>query len=73
MEPQALVRSRGLDARLAKVLDDFELAGRGRSLHGRRDPRTDVTHDDPVSTAKIALARLNEFSDYYTRLDKMEG
>jgi hypothetical protein len=31
-----------------------------------------VTHDDPVSTAKIALAWLNEFSDYYTRLDKMK-
>jgi hypothetical protein len=40
--------------------------------HGRRDPRTDVTHDDPVLTAKIALAHLNEFTDYYTRLDKME-
>ena len=40
--------------------------------HGRRDPRTDVTHDDPVLTGKIALAHLNEFADYYTRLDKME-
>ena len=40
--------------------------------HGRRDPRTDVTHDDPTVTGKIALAHLNEFSDYYTRLDKME-
>jgi hypothetical protein len=40
--------------------------------HGGRDPRTDVTHDDPVVTAKIALAHLNEFPDYYTRLDKME-
>jgi len=40
--------------------------------HGRRDPSTDVTHDDPVLTAKIALAHLNEFPDYYTRLDRME-
>ena len=40
--------------------------------HGQRDPRTDVTHDDPIVTGKIALAHLNEFSDYYTRLDKME-
>jgi hypothetical protein len=40
--------------------------------HGQRDPRTDVTHDDPVLTAKIALAHLYEFPDYYTRLDKME-
>jgi len=40
--------------------------------HGRRDPYTDVTHDDPVVTGKIALAHLNEFPDYYTRLEKME-
>ena len=40
--------------------------------HGRNDPATDVTHDDPVVTAKIALAHLNEFPDYYTRLEQME-
>jgi hypothetical protein len=41
--------------------------------HGRHDPATDVTGDDPVTTGKIALAHLNEFSDYYTRLQKMEA
>ena len=40
--------------------------------HGRRDPSTDVTGDDPLLTGKIALAHLNEFADYYTRLEKME-
>jgi hypothetical protein len=40
--------------------------------HGRRDPQTDVTHNDPITTGKIALAHLNEFPDYYTRLAKME-
>ncbi len=40
--------------------------------HGRGDPTTDVTHNDPLLTGKIALAHLNEFPDYYTRLDKME-
>lgn len=40
--------------------------------HGSRDPFTDVTHDDPIITGKIALAHLNEFADYYTRLEKME-
>ena len=40
--------------------------------HGTRDPHTNVTKDDPLLTGKIALAHLNEFSDYYTRLDKME-
>ncbi len=40
--------------------------------HGLVDPDTNVTNDDPVMTGKIALAHLNEFPDYYTRLDKME-
>jgi hypothetical protein len=40
--------------------------------HGARDPATDVTGDDPILTGKIALAHLNEFPDYYTRLKQME-
>jgi hypothetical protein len=36
--------------------------------HGLRDPSTDVTGNDPLLTGKIALAHLNEFADYYTRL-----
>ena len=40
--------------------------------HGRKDPATDVTHDEPVLTGKIALAHLNEIPDYYTRLAVME-
>ncbi len=40
--------------------------------HGTVDPRTNVTNDDPLMTGKIALAHLNEFPDYYTRLEKME-
>ena len=41
--------------------------------HGLVDPVTNVTNDDPLTTGKIALAHLNEFSDYYTRLKKMEA
>ena len=41
--------------------------------HGARDPATDVTGSDPVVTGKIALAHLNEFPDYYTRLAAMEA
>ena len=40
--------------------------------HGLISPATNVTDDDPIMTGKIALAHLNEFSDYYTRLAKME-
>jgi len=40
--------------------------------HGLRDPKTNVTNDDSVITGKIALAHLNEFPDYYTRLEELE-
>ena len=40
--------------------------------HGLVDPVTNVTNSDPMITGKIALAHLNEFPDYYTRLEKME-
>lgn len=40
--------------------------------HGLHDPATNVTDDDLLLTAKIALAHLNEFPDYYDRLEKME-
>jgi hypothetical protein len=41
--------------------------------HGRRFPDIDVTHDDPLVTAKITLAHLRELPDYYTRLARMEA
>jgi hypothetical protein len=40
--------------------------------HGSHDPQTDVTHDDPIVTGKIALAHMKEFPDYYERLERME-
>jgi len=40
--------------------------------HGLHDPKTNVTDDDLLLTAKIALAHLNEFPDYYDRLEEME-
>ena len=41
--------------------------------HGRQDPATNVSDDDEVTTGKIARAHLNEFPDYYTRLEQMEA
>ena len=41
--------------------------------HGLHDPSTNVTEDDSIVTGKIALAHLNEFPDYYTRLAEMEA
>ncbi len=40
--------------------------------HGTHDEVTNVTNDDSIMTGKIALAHLNEFPDYYDRLEKME-
>ena len=54
---------------------DVEQFRRGMDVeleHGLRDQATNVTGNDPLTTGKIALAHLNEFPDYYTRLDKME-
>jgi uncharacterized protein DUF5661 len=41
--------------------------------HGLHDLLTNVTDGDPIVTGKIALAHLNEFPDYYTRLARMEN
>jgi hypothetical protein len=49
-------------------------AGLGVELeHGTVNQTSNVTDDDPLTTGKIALAHLNEFPDYYTRLAKMEA
>jgi len=40
--------------------------------HGTRDDLTNGTNDDALITGKIALAHLNEFPDYYDRLEKLE-
>ena len=40
--------------------------------HGLVDENTNVTNDDALITGKIALAHLNEYADYYDRLEKME-
>jgi hypothetical protein len=54
-------------------LEQFRLGLAVEMEHGSRDPETDVTQNDPLITGKIALAHLNEFPDYYTRLAKMEA
>ncbi|MDD5032451.1 MAG: hypothetical protein PHR36_05465 [Patescibacteria group bacterium] len=40
--------------------------------HGLVSQHTNVTDSDSLITGKIALAHLNEFPDYYTRLEKLE-
>jgi hypothetical protein len=54
-------------------VEQFRLGLNVELEHGRRDPATDVTSDEPILTGKIALAHLNEIPDYYTRLAVMEN
>ena len=59
----------------AKAPFDVEQLRRGMNVeleHGLHDLLTNVTDDDPLVTCRIALAHLNEFPDYYTRLAQME-
>jgi hypothetical protein len=53
-------------------LDQFRRGMAVELEHGRRDPQTDVTGDDPILTGKIAWAHLKELPDYYDRLEVME-
>ena len=54
-------------------LEQFRMGLDVELEHGRRDPATNVTDDDPLMTGKIALAHLRELPDYYTRLAEMEA
>ncbi len=73
-EARAIGERIGIDWRTSQFeVEQFRL-GLGVELeHGRRDPATNVSDDDEVTTGKIARAHLNEFPDYYTRLAKMEA
>lgn len=53
-------------------VDQFRVGMNVELEHGLHDALTNVTDDDPHLTAKIALAHLNEFPDYYTRLERLE-
>jgi hypothetical protein len=53
-------------------VEQFRMGMEVELEHGLHDTVTNVTDDDPVVTGKIALAHLNEFPDYYSRLEAME-
>lgn len=53
-------------------VDEFRAGMDVELEHGAHDLSTNVTDDDAVVTGKIALAHLNEFPDYYVRLERME-
>jgi hypothetical protein len=70
-EAQELGQRIGVDWKRIPV-EEFRMGLSVELEHGAHDPQTNVTNDDVVITAKIALAHLKEFPDYYTRLGRME-
>ncbi|WP_321419949.1 DUF5661 family protein [uncultured Methanomethylovorans sp.] len=69
--------AKAIGKRLGIKWDKFDVDQFRRGMdveleHGSRDSMTNVTNDDPLMTGKIALAHLNEFPDYYDRLERME-
>lgn len=83
-EAVALAVRLGIDFNKVAFTSEEFLAGLHVELeHGRTDPHTNVTNDDPEITAKIVLAHLNENQMYYDEnigveawehaLDKFKG
>ncbi|MFA5602556.1 MAG: DUF5661 family protein [Bacilli bacterium] len=72
-EARIIANELGIDFNKQKF--DLEQFRKGLDVeleHGKIDLNTNVSFDKPIITGKIALAHLNEFPDYYTRLEKME-
>ena len=73
MQTRAIAALIGLDLNGAAF--DVDMFRRGLDVeleHGRHDPQTNVTDDDPLITGKIAWAHLKELPDYYDRLEILE-
>jgi hypothetical protein len=72
-EALAVATELGIDFTALKCdLEQFRMGLDVELEHGLRSPKTNVTGDDWNITGKIALAHLNEFPDYYTRLAVLE-
>ncbi|MBM7693327.1 mannose-6-phosphate isomerase-like protein (cupin superfamily) [Peribacillus deserti] len=72
-EAAAIALLLGIDFDKSKFgLEEFLMGVNTELEHGKRSSQTNVTGDDPIITGKIALAHLNEFPDYYKRLNKLE-
>ena len=72
-EADAVATELGIDFTALKCnLEQFRMGLDVELEHGLRSPKTNVSGDDWNVTGKIALAHLNEFPDYYTRLAILE-
>jgi hypothetical protein len=72
-DAQAALERIGIDLEAEGLTLTAVTAGMNVELeHGSRFPDLDVTGNDPIVSAKIALAHLREIPDYYERLEHME-
>ena len=71
-EAKAIGDKLSIDWKLITV-EQFRMGLNVELEHGLVSPETNITNDDPIMTGKIALAHLNEFPDYYFRLEKLES
>lgn len=70
----AAAKELGIDFNTEKFSPEEWKAGMNVELeHGTTDPTTDVTGDDPIKTAKIALAHLRETPAYYNPKNGLEA
>jgi len=53
-------------------VDQFRRGMNVELEHGVENSLTNVTNDNSLVTGKITLAHLNEFPDYYDRLEGLE-
>ncbi len=64
----AIYAANTLDINFNKFTPEEFLAGLNiEKEHGLMNLKTNVTNDDIITTAKIALAHLNEFPNYYNK------
>ncbi len=65
-EAMDIAKQLGIDFSTANFTPEEYLEGVNIELeHGIVDAETNVTHNDPLTTGKIALAHLNELALYY--------
>ena len=71
----ALIEKIGKEIDITKYdVEQLKMGLEVEKEHGsKRGEDVNVTKDDPITTAKIAIAHLKEISDYYTRLANMEA
>jgi hypothetical protein len=65
-EAKNIAKQLGVDFSNVRFTPEEYMEGINIELeHGTVDSHTNVTHDDPLTTGKIALAHLNEVPFYY--------